>query len=163
MASINWPILFNNCQDNDLRIHSSSVLPEAWSQMTTSTKKKAFVSNDDSIVILATNLNNTIAVLHSFRISEALLFVRSTTSSALLEQTNTLRSLTCQCLPSQPPSTSQLLPSTTSWHATKLQRSPPYPQQQSMLPLTSTVVALSFPLPGSSLPSLQQTPMILSI
>ena len=67
MASTNWPVFFDNRHDNDLRNQNSSVLSEAWSQMTTPIKKKAFVSNDNKIVILAANSNNTIAVLHSFK------------------------------------------------------------------------------------------------
>ena len=67
MASINWPIFFDNRHDNNLRNQNSSALSQAWSQMTTPLEKKAFVSNDDNIVILAANSNNTIAVLHSFK------------------------------------------------------------------------------------------------
>jgi hypothetical protein len=62
MASFNWRIFFDNRHDNDLRNQNTTALSEAWSQKTTWIEKKAFVSNDDNIVILAASLNYTIAV-----------------------------------------------------------------------------------------------------
>jgi hypothetical protein len=67
MASINWPIFFDNIHNNDLRNQNTSALSKAWSQMTTWIKKKALFSKDDNIIILTANSNNTIAVLHSFK------------------------------------------------------------------------------------------------
>ena len=67
MYSINWETFFDNHHDNNLGNQDSTVLSDAWSQTTSQIEKKAFISNDDSIVILTANANNTVTILLSFK------------------------------------------------------------------------------------------------
>ena len=114
MYSINWETFFDNRHDNDLGNQDSTILSDAWSQMTSQIEIKAFISNDNSIVILTSNANNTITILHKFKKHwKAHLFARSINLSALSERTSMPRSSTSRCPPSQPPSNSLPLPSTT--------------------------------------------------
>ena len=67
MYAINWEMFFNNRHDNNLGNQDSTVLSDAWSQTTSQIEKKSFISNDEFIVILAANANNTVTILHSFK------------------------------------------------------------------------------------------------